>query len=227
MQVQLSSLGMNKIGLVFRNPDGTFRVGPIPNLGGPFKSATDYFRAWAKSMSSNLESEPKCNHDFPYRISCMASHMSSYDRGPFPIFHSDFGYHNFLVDNQYNVVGIIDWGGSIALPTEFLQIFPMNLQSLHEIFWKYGPFDTPAARDLEVKERADQLQYTNSVKREETRLRMDGDLSRNLGGLGAEAMETLLMFEQHNQNCLTKLLDLFESCKERRDSIGEFREPTL
>src|SRR5277367_4876724 len=119
---------MDKIGLVFRNADGTFRVGPIPTQGGPFKSATDYFTTWAKFMSSTIMAE--CNHDCPSRISCIARDLSSYDRGPFPIFHPDFGNHNFLVDDQYNIVSVIDWGGSIALPWEFIQMFPMNPRNL-------------------------------------------------------------------------------------------------
>ena len=103
---KLSGLGLDEIELIFHNANGTFHVGPIPTLSGLFKSASQYFKIWATVMSSTTTTE--CNYDFPNRISCIAPHLSSYDRGPFSIFHLDFGYHNFLVDDQYNIVGIID-----------------------------------------------------------------------------------------------------------------------
>jgi hypothetical protein len=46
------------------------------------------------------------------------------------------------------------------------------------------------------------LQYINFVKGGETRLRINGDLSRNLDGLGAEVMEMFPMFEQQPAKAL-------------------------
>jgi hypothetical protein len=202
---------MDKVGLIFRNPDGSFRVGPIPLLGGPFESASDYFKSWARVNSlPSSKITADYNRDFPDRISRLAAHLSSYDRGPFPIFHPDFANHNLLVNDQYDLIGVIDWGGSLTLPREFIQLFPMDLQSLHEIFWKNGPFDGPRARERQANVEAWQMQYISCIKEEETRLGRSDDLSGKIGGIGSQLMETLLMFERRNQNPLGRLLDVFE-----------------
>ena len=116
-------------------------------------------------MLLHPENTPECNRDFPSRVDRIAESLSAHDQGPFPIFHPDFGNHNFLVDDLYNIIGLIDWGGSIALPREFIHNFPTNLRSLHDVFWRNGPLDGPLARKQDLKEKAEQSYYLNSVQR--------------------------------------------------------------
>ena len=47
-QAEISSITFPKIGSIVRLPDGTYDVGPLPKLGGPFRTATEYLQAWAK-----------------------------------------------------------------------------------------------------------------------------------------------------------------------------------
>jgi hypothetical protein len=47
-QVDLSGIQLPKIGtIIAMNADGKFQQGPIPGLGGPFDTVTEFFQAWA------------------------------------------------------------------------------------------------------------------------------------------------------------------------------------
>jgi hypothetical protein len=45
--------------------------------------------------------------------------------GPFRLFNRDFGAHNILVDNDFNIVGIIDFDGVVASPLEAAAQYPV------------------------------------------------------------------------------------------------------
>jgi hypothetical protein len=47
LQVEMTAVRMPKIGSILKCHDGTYDIGPIPDLGGPFDTATAFFRAWA------------------------------------------------------------------------------------------------------------------------------------------------------------------------------------
>jgi len=78
---------------------------------------------------------------FPKRVTQAANILSIQPAGPFTLSHPDFGYHNFIVDNDYNILAVIDWAGARVQLIEFSAAFPMFLSSLHSIFWKGGKLD--------------------------------------------------------------------------------------
>lgn len=45
-------------------------------------------------------------------------------RGPFPLCHLDLHFGNMLFDNEYNLVGVIDWSHAQAGPLEQLSVCP-------------------------------------------------------------------------------------------------------
>lgn len=45
-------------------------------------------------------------------------------RGPFPLCHLDLHYGNMLIDDDYNLTGIIDWSNAQAAPLEQLSVCP-------------------------------------------------------------------------------------------------------
>ncbi|KAI9784714.1 MAG: hypothetical protein M1816_000717 [Peltula sp. TS41687] len=47
IQVQMSAIRFPKIGAIIKCRDGTYSVGPLPGIGGPFDSAAQFFEAWA------------------------------------------------------------------------------------------------------------------------------------------------------------------------------------
>jgi hypothetical protein len=45
-------------------------------------------------------------------------------RGPFPLYHMDLHYDNILIDDDYNITGIIDWSDAQTVPLERFIITP-------------------------------------------------------------------------------------------------------
>ena len=58
---------------------------------------------------------------FPKSISNLANRLSIRDHGPFPLCHVDFGYNNIIVDDKYQVLGVIDRESAFAGPWEVLE----------------------------------------------------------------------------------------------------------
>ena len=66
---------------------------------------------------------------FPPRVGKLASKLSARDQGPFPLFHVDFGHNNIVVDDDYSVLGVIDWEHACSVPWERIH-FPWTLTVL-------------------------------------------------------------------------------------------------
>ena len=128
--MRIWNVKFDKIGCIFRNPGtGHYEIGPLPNgLGGPYSTATEYYRAWA---AANM-SKPGATSDFPSRIETIASMISKNDNGPFRLIHPDFGHNNIIVDDDFNMLSVIDWEYSFVGPPELAARFPIRLQMYPE-----------------------------------------------------------------------------------------------
>lgn len=128
--------------------DTGYKVGPLPELGGPYNTASEYLEAWATHASFSRAKEDiiRCcgpNGDeiaasveeFPAMIRRMASMPLFRNDGPFPLYHVDFGLHNIVVNDVYKVLGIIDWEHAFVAPWQVVN-FPIFLSQ------------TPRAMDL-------------------------------------------------------------------------------
>ncbi|KAK3308313.1 uncharacterized protein B0T15DRAFT_572511 [Chaetomium strumarium] len=119
IQVQLTSLRFPKIGVIVRNAsDGTYGIGPFPDIGGPFDTASQYFEAWARHAKYTFPEEVvrkvvgrgpveevlKPIQDFPSAVGRLAARLSSSNSGPFPLTHPDLLHTHILVDKEYNVM---------------------------------------------------------------------------------------------------------------------------
>ena len=49
-----------------------------------------------------------------------------FNRGPFPLHHSDIGPNNILLDDDYNITGLIDWTHAATLPIESFCVMPLE-----------------------------------------------------------------------------------------------------
>ncbi|KAJ5158617.1 uncharacterized protein N7500_008268 [Penicillium coprophilum] len=144
--VQLTSLRLPKIGTIIRNSEGNYECGPLPGIGGPFDTATAFFEAWADSVKFKCDKETITRmmargpipaermitiiDNFPSQIKALASRLSLYNEGPFPLDHDDFLHSNIMVDeNSFNVTGIIDWEGACTVPWELIA-FPDFLTAM-------------------------------------------------------------------------------------------------
>ena len=122
----------DKIGSIFKNTQtGEFEVGPIPSLGGPYSTATEYYRAWA----SHNKSRPSDTSNFPAQIEKVAESISSHNYGPFHLIHPDFGHHNVIVDDEFNISYVIDWEHAFVGPAEMAARFPTRNQIYPDVIF--------------------------------------------------------------------------------------------
>ncbi|KAJ6022354.1 hypothetical protein N7499_002882 [Penicillium canescens] len=164
IQINLSRVQLPRIGTILRqNEDGSFDQGPIPGIGGPFETATEFFRAWAAKVEFGL-SEAKLREaagsladelsfsasSFISSVKTLAGNLSVQDKGPFPLCHGDFGHNNMVFDDKYNLLGVIDWEAAYAGPWELFGEFPLTLSMLPpdmDAPWNYDESGLP--RDAE------------------------------------------------------------------------------
>jgi len=83
-----------------------------------FQTAAEYSKAWSIWKERDPQLPTRRNPGFPKRIAAVAHDIYAQNTGPFALFYNDLGDHNILVDDDYNVVGVIDWAGPYVLPLE-------------------------------------------------------------------------------------------------------------
>lgn len=208
------------------NQDGTYEQGPIPGLGGPFNTATEFFKAWATKVKFGMTDEqlraasgqyaaeiiPSVS-SFPRSISKLASRLSVRDQGPFPLCHGDFGHNNIIVDDRYRVLGVIDWETAFAGPWEVFGDFPLTLSTVPPTVdapWNYDEEGSPKSADL-VQKLTDQKDYVAAVRQEENR--SEGNsyfLSNALEDSGRQQLVTAMrLYQSGKVGWYSKLIDEF------------------
>ncbi|KAL7917909.1 kinase-like domain-containing protein [Trichoderma austrokoningii] len=96
---------------------------------GPLETSLEYF--YNQTQSENREILAIHPDDPDWLTACWVlktalPHIIIEDRvrGPFPLCHLDFHYGNMLFDDEYNLVGVIDWSHAQAGPLEQLSVCP-------------------------------------------------------------------------------------------------------
>jgi hypothetical protein len=144
----MTSLRLPKIGTIIRNNDGSYDVGPLPYVGGPFETATAFFEAWgahAKYQHSKAEIKDILKYDpvydgieddinasieaFPLKVKALANRLSANDSGPFPVVHQELGNDIIIVDSDYKIIGVVDWESASTVPWELVG-FPLYLEAV-------------------------------------------------------------------------------------------------
>ena len=101
----MSRIQLPRIGTIAGiNEDGSYRQGPIPGLGGPFETATEFFRAWSAKVEFGLSQDQLKEAAGPFAdelsasalsfkklVNDLAGGLSIRNEGPFPLCHGDFG----------------------------------------------------------------------------------------------------------------------------------------
>ncbi|KAK0100468.1 hypothetical protein ONS95_008418 [Cadophora gregata] len=229
IHVQLSAVQLPKIGtIVSINRDSTYQQGPIPGLGGPFDTATEFFKAWAAKVEFGMSDEQLRAASGPYAaeiipsvssfakaINELAGRLSIRDRGPFPLCHGDFGHNNVIVNDRYHILGVIDWESAFAGPWEVFADFPLTFQTVPPAMdapWNYDEEGSPQSTDL-IQKFADQKAYMAAVRQEENR--NDGIslcLSEALGDSRRRQLATAMRLYQNGKvGWYSKLIDEFLS----------------
>ncbi|KAI9793098.1 MAG: hypothetical protein M1816_000996 [Peltula sp. TS41687] len=223
-QAEMSSSLFPKIGSISRLEDGSYEIGPIPWLGGPFETATEYLKAWASKATFPIEEDfirmgsgefadeiIKSVAEFPGRIADLAERIAKRNHGPFPLRHIDFGHNNIVVDDEYNILGVIDWEGAFAAPWEIVD-FPLTLHNTP------APMDVPdfydengVPKDEGIRARlAERRAYVEAVRRAEQRGNLPPTLSEVLADQVVQDVATAMrsFTDPGKMGLYSRLLDL-------------------
>lgn len=133
IQVELSAFEFTQIGSLYQDDKTSdFFIGPEIETGkGPWTSSTDYYNAVAdhRLQASLMDAEPDVRNRpsivlpivFKHLIS---SHQSGSKNGPFRLTNRDFGAHNLLVNDEFDIIGVIDFDGIMAAPVDVVAQYP-------------------------------------------------------------------------------------------------------
>lgn len=175
----MTSLRLLKISTIVRNREGGYESGPLQGIGGPFDTTAAFFEAWADSIEfkrddktieamiqrSDVPAERMISiiNKFPSQIKAIANRLSISNNGPFPLCHDDFLHSNIMVDENFNVTGIIDWEGACTVPWE-LVAFPEFLQAMP------ASFDLPENYDADGQPLDERSRQTWRERRDYTEM---------------------------------------------------------
>jgi aminoglycoside phosphotransferase (APT) family kinase protein len=181
----LSQLRFTKIGCIYETSEGDFTIGPfIDRLGkahGPFDNSIDFFKYkvesitrprddWFISYDARKEALEQSRNLFSL-YNDIASELSDYDCGSFPLCHGDLGTHNTLFNRDANgkwvVSGILDWDYAHTGPWLELGQFPVLLEIRWPYLHRYASFVLESIRRK-------QHTYLEGVKECEVELRNGG-----------------------------------------------------
>lgn len=230
----MSSIRFPKIGMITKGEDGSYDIGAIPGLGGPFETAAAYFEAWAKqakfpcsdtfvrsSLPPDLVDEVVASiRDFPQRLNGIVKKLNS--PGPFPLRHPDFRHSNVIIDDNYNILSIIDWEHAGTVPWEAVE-FPLFLAAVPppmDAPWNYDSEGTPVSEETR-KLWNERKTYVQSVKEAEAGTESDHKLSAVLASGDLQSVATALSLYSADGKIgyYCKVLDQFE--RTRRTISGQ------
>jgi len=141
---ELSQVTFDQIGRIWGGPgaDDDLRIISLPWFGardgepglydiGPFKTSGAYFSGIRQGMNDLLRAQhrdawPQWSGPCQALTEAIPSLTIAprRRRGRFPLSHPDFHYGNVLVDDDYNVTGIIDWTNAHTVPVEVFAAWP-------------------------------------------------------------------------------------------------------
>lgn len=166
--------------------------------------------------------------DFPHKLEALAASIPLRDHGPFPLFHKDFGHNNIVVDDDYNILGVVDWEHACSVPWECVY-FPITLLVVPAAMDAPENYDENGiATDPETRsEIEDQAGYIDLVKQEERCNGLSALLSTTLADSANQdlAYAMKLYTEDGKFGFYTKVLDLhfprkFIGEEKRGDVLG-------
>jgi hypothetical protein len=133
IQAEVLSFTFPLIGSLYYSEDkSSFYIGPSLETGkGPWKTSTDYYRDLADHRLKNAAARgvPRAKDSPAFALPVLLNHLmtihSEEHTGPFRLINRDFGAHNILVDNDFNIVGVVDFDGVMAGPLEMAAQYPV------------------------------------------------------------------------------------------------------
>jgi isoamyl acetate esterase len=202
--VQLSTLQFPKIGYLHADDSEEYRIDSMLDRQGkpqgPFTTAGDYYRWRAdqplhRSNESLVDLQDALFHSYLYQLSLSFLGKGVLPDGPFPLAHNDLGVHNTLFDEDWNLVGVIDWSGACVVPWESFAQFPGGVT--------LGPYTRKECNErIYEANQFSQRIFLESLARHEKELGREEVCVYNL--LGSPKSEVAQCIEQYDYSFLRR-----------------------
>ncbi|KAF2964503.1 hypothetical protein GQX73_g9074 [Xylaria multiplex] len=133
IQAQVLAFRFPKIGSLYYDEDTeNFFIGPDMVTGkGPWESSADYYRDFTNSLLKDMaarypgDAEKTSPFYYPVLLNHLMGIYGKNSKGPYSLVNRDFGSHNVLVDNDFNIISVIDFDGVFAAPPEVGAQYPV------------------------------------------------------------------------------------------------------
>lgn len=195
--------------------NGTFDISTLPGsfgFQGPFTSTSDYLLSWTNSATFGaaagewVGSTPYVEYaHFVTRIALeFQSHLqvtiiknksaidSTPNEGRYYIIHPDLHPGNVLFDDDWNLVGVIDW--------EFAYTAPLDVFVIKTLGRFYGDTTEEPGKS-----------YLEDIKRHEAKIGMGTMVSGSFGSTLGELTRIMSDFESGRANSLIGAVERFEN----------------
>ncbi|KAK4554759.1 hypothetical protein LTR86_008261 [Recurvomyces mirabilis] len=134
IQAQLARLSFDRIGSIYQADNGTYEIGPEIETGqGPWGTAENYWTAWSDHVAQVARTDAKQevqqdpSFDIPALFKELIGLYSQPSQTRFGLVNRDFGAHNVLVDDTFNIIGVIDFDGVMTAPIERVAQVPCDM----------------------------------------------------------------------------------------------------
>jgi len=132
---ELSTIRFNQIGrLGYSHESGQHAILPFSVPGssksiGPLNTSFEYFYRLRKEHTVSILRDHAGEQEWVAAARLLETAVTSMItedniHGPFPLCHIDFHYNNILVDDEFNITGLIDWSHAQIVPVERFAIIP-------------------------------------------------------------------------------------------------------
>ena len=132
---ELSTIRFNQIGrILYSHESNQYELFPFHMTGfskeiGPMSTSLEFFYLLRKGQTNAILKDHRGEQEWEAAarflessVTTMATEENFY--GPFPLCHIDFHYNNILVDQDYNITGLLDWSNAQTVPIERFAIIP-------------------------------------------------------------------------------------------------------
>lgn len=224
IQATVASFRFPKIGSLYHNRDtDEFYIGPELQTGrGPWTSSTEYYDDLVDHLLKSASSRDELKESPSFMLPSILSHLvrihSEEKSGPFRLTNRDFGAHNILVNDNFEIVGVIDFDGVMAAPLEAVAQYPTL--SFLDIDPPGAVYTAPAAIER-VKRTAPRLQhYKELLGRFEAEAtgEQETKVADRLGSTSASVYRGMQAYAQHqdfvNEKWMTACLKMVSECAE-------------
>ncbi|KAJ5919268.1 hypothetical protein N7466_010211 [Penicillium verhagenii] len=233
IQVQLSSLTFDKIGCIYENEETSeFYIGREVETGqGPWESAMDFYKSYGDHSLSEYRrrgAEDCASMAVPalFQILIRLYREQNTNGGPFRLVNRDFGAHNLLVNENFEIISVIDFEEVMAAPMEAVAQYPVltDLDRAPPGYVATEPFVIKR-----IMETAPKIQeYNEFIKAAEVKMKIDRDGNTPISNLMISDVSSIFQgimdyryhSQKRNDRWTTAYLMLFEKKREEMGGLS-------